>query len=188
MELWSALDKTLDNSECGAGSDLVKGQGGTLDPATFHVQGAPALGNTQGEEPSCSSKPKPPPPELLPDMKGSIAIKTSIRALSPRIVAVHGPTGTGKSATFPLAVAHWTKATQGFTSGLTIRAQPTLILAQQLCERVRANRKTKESDKTVGCVIAGESLRDSSSKLLYCTSCSCIDDAVTVEQLEDRTA
>ena len=43
------------------------------------------------------------------------------------------------------------------------------ILAQQLCERVRKNRKLWYSDKTVGYMIARESSKDSSSKLLDCT-------------------
>ena len=134
-ELWSALDKTLDNCECGVGSDLLKSQGGTLGPVTFYVEGAPAPVIVQDEEPSSPSKPKPPPaPPLLPDMNNSIAIKSSIHAQSPRIVAVHGPTGTGKSTVHPLAVVHWTESTQeGFKSGLTICAQPRRILARQLC-------------------------------------------------------
>ena len=99
-------------------------------------------------------------------MKDSIAIKNNIHALSPRIVAVHGTTGTGKSTVFPLAVSHWTHVTQGCTSGLTICAAK---MDRQLCERVRENRKMMESDNTVGYMIARESLRDSSSKLLHCT-------------------
>ena len=158
-ELWVALDETLGNSGCGVGSDLLEGQGGTLNPVTLQAQGAPAP-----RDPSHSVPPPPPPPESLPDI-----IKNSIHALSPRIVAVHGPTGTGKSTVFPLAVALWTDMTKGLKSGLTVCAQPRRILARQLCERVRENRKLKELDKTVGYMIARESLRDSSSKLLYCT-------------------
>ena len=46
----------------------------------------------------------PPPPELLPEMKDKGIVKHTIQALSPRIVAVHGSTGTGKSTVFPLAI------------------------------------------------------------------------------------
>ena len=48
----------------------------------------------------------PPPPEYLPEMKDEAIVKNTIQALSPRIVAVHGPTGTGKSTAFPLAITH----------------------------------------------------------------------------------
>ena len=48
----------------------------------------------------------PEPPEYLPEMKDAVIIKNTIQALSPRIVAVHGPTGTGESTVFPLAIAH----------------------------------------------------------------------------------
>ena len=58
---------------------------------------------------------------------------------------------------------------QGSPLGLTICAQPRRILAQQLCERVRTNRKMHYHDRTVGYMIARESSRDSSAKLLYCT-------------------
>ena len=59
--------------------------------------------------------------------------------------------------------------TKGLQSGLTICAQPRRILAQKLCERVKENRKMHYRDLTVGYVIAKESSRDSSTKLLYCT-------------------
>ena len=81
----------------------------------------------------------PPPPEYLPEMKDEQIVKNTIKALSPRIVAVHGPTGTGKSTVFPLAITHWSEQVKGLKSGLTICAQPRRILAQQLCERVRSN-------------------------------------------------
>ena len=88
-----------------------------------------------------------------------LIVRNSIRALSPRIVAVHGSTGTGKSTVFPLAVTHWTDQTKGLQSGLTICAQPRRILAQKLCERVKENRKMHYRDRTVGYVIARESSR-----------------------------
>ena len=37
----------------------------------------------------------PPPPEYLPEMKDELIVKNTIKALSPRIVAAHGPTGHG---------------------------------------------------------------------------------------------
>ena len=114
-ELWAALDKTLDNSGCGVGSDLPEGQGGTLNLATLQVKSAPAPVVKPIQQPRGPSHPiPPPPPELLPDMKDSLAIKNSTHALSP---AVHGPTGTGKSTVFPLAVTHWTYMTKGLKSG-----------------------------------------------------------------------
>ena len=70
---------------------------------------------------------------------------------------------------FPLAIIHWTDQTKGLQSGLTICAQPRRILAQKLCERVKENRKMHYRDRTVGYVIARESSKDSSTKLLYCT-------------------
>ena len=111
----------------------------------------------------------PPPHEYLPEMKDALIVKNTTQALSPRIVAVHDPTGTGKSTVFPLAIAHWTERVEGLTPGLTICAQPRRILAQQLCERVRSTRKMRYQDRTVGYMIARESSRDASTKLLYCT-------------------
>ena len=102
-------------------------------------------------------------------MKDAAIIKNTIHALSPRIVAVHGPTGTGKSTVFPLAITHWAENAKGLKQGLTVCAQPRRILAQQLCEGVRTNRKIWYFDKTVGYMIARESSKDSSSKLVYCT-------------------
>ena len=78
-------------------------------------------------------------------------------------------TGTGKSTVFPLAITQWTDQTKELQTGLTICAQPRRILAQKLCERVKENRKMHYRDRTVGYVIAKESSRDSSTKLLYCT-------------------
>ena len=69
---------------------------------------------------------------------------------------------------FPLATAHWTEKVEGLTMGLTLCAQPRRILAQQLCERVRSNRGMHHRDRTVGYMIARESSRDASTKLLYC--------------------
>ena len=37
-------------------------------------------------------------------MKDAVIVKHAIQALSPRIIAAHGPTGTGKSTVFPLAI------------------------------------------------------------------------------------
>ena len=65
-------------------------------------------------------------------MKDEAIVKNTIKALSPRIVAVHGPTGTGKSTVFPLAITHWSEQVEGLKQGLIICAQPRRILAQQL--------------------------------------------------------
>ena len=106
------------------------------------------------------------PSESVPD---ELIVKNTVKALSPRIVAVHGPTGTGKSTVFPLAITHWSEQVEGLRTGLTLCAQPRRILAQQLRERVRSNRKMSPHDKTVGYMIARDSSRNSMTKLLYCT-------------------
>ena len=111
----------------------------------------------------------PPPPDYLPEMADELIVKNTVKALSPRIVAVHGPTGTGKSTVFPLAIAHWAEQTEGLKPGLTLCAQPRRILAQQLCERVRLNEKMHRHDKTIGYKIARDSSRNSTTKLLFCT-------------------
>ena len=80
-------------------------------------------------------------------MKDAVIVKNTIQALSPRIVAVHGPTGTGKSTVFPLAITHWAEHAEGLKRGLTVCAKPKRILAQQLCDRVRAKRKMRHNDK-----------------------------------------
>ena len=163
-QLWALLDKTLEFSTCGTGSDTPVGKGGTFDLKTLTIVGAVAP-----DKPLKLAPGVPPPPEYLPEMKDEQIVKNSIKALSPRIVAVHGPTGTGKSTVFPLAITHWTMQAKELQSGLTICAQPRRILAQQLCERVKENRKMHYKDRTVGYVIAKESSRDFSTKLLYCT-------------------
>ena len=163
---WAALDQTLQHSSCGVGSDTPVGLGGTLNMNNFTIVGAPApVRKKVNPDPSERSYPAlgvPPPPEYLPEMKDAAIVKNTIQALSPRIVAVHGPTGTGKSTVFPLAITHWTEHVEGLTPGLT-------ICAQQLCDRVRSNRKMRCNDRTVGYMIARESSRDTSTKLLYCT-------------------
>ena len=63
------------HSGCGVGSDLPRDQGGTLDPDTLKVHGAPAPEEKRVEEPCVPSNMKPPPPpEYLPDMKDTMAI------------------------------------------------------------------------------------------------------------------
>ena len=148
-QLWALLDKTLEYS---IGSDTPARKGGTLDLKTLTIVGAVAP-----DKPLKLAPGVPPPPEYLPEMKDEQIVKNSIKALSPRIVAVHGPTGTGKSTVFPLAITHWTMQAKELQSGLTICAQPRRILAQQLCERAKENRKMHYKDQTVGYVIAKES-------------------------------
>ena len=168
-QLWAALDQTLLHSKCGVGFDTPVGQGGTLNMENCTIVGAtaPVRQKVVPIPPGI-----PPPPEYLPEMKDEAIVKNTIRALSPGIVAVHGPTGTGKSTLFPLAITHWSEQVEGLKQGLTICPQPRRILAQRLCERVRSNRKMHYHDRTVGYMIARESSRDSSTKLLYCTEAS----------------
>ena len=151
-------------SKCGVGSDAPVVKGGALDLDTLTIVGA-----TAPPKPFIPAPGVPSPPEYLPEMKDEQIVKNTIKALSPRIVAVHGPTGRGKSTVFPLAITHWTEYAKGLQPGLTICAQPRRILAQQLCERVRSNRKMHHYGRTVGYMIARESSKDSSTKLLYCT-------------------
>ena len=99
------------------------GQGGTLDTNTFAIIGAIASMSVRTKPPPGV----PPPPDYLPCLE--LIVKNTVKALSPRIVAVHGPTGTGKSTVFPLAIAHWADQTEGLKSGLTLCAQPRRILA-----------------------------------------------------------
>ena len=164
-QLWYALDMTHENAQCGIGSDTPVGQGGTLDTKKCDIIGANA--------PMSVKAPRPPgvpaPPDYLPEMEDALIVKNTVKALSPRIVAVHGPTGTGKSTVFPLAITQWADQTKGLRPGLTLCAQPRRILCQQLCERVRLNRKMDKYDKTVGYKIARDSSLNTGTKLLYCT-------------------
>ena len=89
---WAALDQTLLHSKCGIGSDTPVGKGGTLHLKTLTIVGAVAPDKPVNRAPGV-----PPPPEYLPEMKDELIVRNSIKALSPRIVAVHGPMGTGKS-------------------------------------------------------------------------------------------
>ena len=67
---------------------------GAPAPRIAQDHGASAPGIVQVDGPRIPDQPiPPPPPEYPPDMKDTIAITNSIHALSPRIVAVHGPTG-----------------------------------------------------------------------------------------------
>ena len=150
-QLWAALDQTLVHSVRGVRSDTPVGQGGTLVLETLTIVGAIAPAKAKIPPPP----EVPPPPECLPEMKDEQIVKNTFNELSLRIVAVHGPTGTGKSTVFPLAITHW--------------AEHRRILAQQLCERVRSNRKMHYHDRKVGYIIARKSSKDSSTKLLYCT-------------------
>ena len=143
-QLWAALDQTLLHSKCGIGSDTPVEEGGTLDLKTLTIVGAVAP-----PKPFIPAPGVPPSPEYLPEMKDEQIVKKN--------------TGTGKSTVFPLAITHWTDNAKGLQSGLTICAQPRRILAQQLCERVKSNRKMHYHDRTVVYD------RDSSTKLLYCT-------------------
>ena len=57
-------------------------------------------------------------------MKDELAITNSIRALSPRVIAVHDPTITEKCTVFPPT---WTYTSPRVKSGLTDGAQPTVL-------------------------------------------------------------
>ena len=61
---------------------------------TFTIVGAPAPVKTTRPDPNGLSYPAPgvpAPPEYLPETKDALIVKRTIQALSPRIVAVHGP-------------------------------------------------------------------------------------------------
>ena len=133
--------------------------GGTLDVKTLTIIGA-----TAPPKPFIPAPGVPPPPEYLPEMKDEQIVKNTIKALSPRIVAVHGPRGTGKSTVFPLAITHWTDNAKGLQPGLTICAQPRRILAQQLCERVKNNRKMHYQDRTTTPLSPSVSVNSPSAK------------------------
>ena len=93
-------------------------QGGTLNPTTFKIVGAPAPSVETPPEPRDHNRASPAPPsEYVPEMKDAEIIKNTIHALSPRIVAVHGPTGTGKSTVFPLTITHWAEHAGGLKRG-----------------------------------------------------------------------
>ena len=85
-QLWAALDQTLLYSQRGVGSDTPVGQGGTLNMEDYTIVGAPAPVKRK-EIPNPPGV--PPPPEYLPEMKDEAIVKNTIKALSPRIVAVH---------------------------------------------------------------------------------------------------
>ena len=141
-QLWAALDQSLLCSQCGIGSNTPVGQGGTLNMENYTIVGAPAPVKRK-EIPIPSGV--PPPLEYLPETQDDVIVKNTIKALSPRIVAVHEPTGTGESTVFPLAITHWSEHVEGLQQGLTIYAQPRRILAQQLCERVQLDTWLHES-------------------------------------------
>ena len=165
QQLWQALDMTHQDAQCGLKSDTPVGQGGTLDTKTYTIVGANAPVSVKAPPPPGV----PAPPDYLPEMEDELIVKNTVKALSPRIVAVHGPTGTGKSTVFPLAITHWAGQAEGLRLGLTLCAQPRRILCQELCERVRKNRKMEKYDKTVGYKIARDSSRNTATRLLYCT-------------------
>ena len=165
QQLWRALERTHQKAQCGLKSDTPVGQGGTLDTKTCTIVGANAPMSGKGK----ALPGIPPPPDYLPEMEDELIVKNTVKALLPRIVAVHGPTGTGKSTVFPVAITRWAEQTEGLRPGLTLCAEPRRILCQQLCERVRQNRKMDKYDKTVGYKIARDSSRNTATRLLYCT-------------------
>ena len=63
-QLWALLDKTLEHSTCGIGSDTPVGEGGTLDLKTFTIVGAIAP-----EEPVKRAPGVPPPPITISTVK-----------------------------------------------------------------------------------------------------------------------
>ena len=109
------------DSKCGVGSDTPVGQGGTLDMKSLTIQGAPAPVREANPDPTGLSHPAPgapEPPEYLPEMKDAMIVKHTIQALSPRIVAVRGPTGTGKFTVLPLAITRLTQHAEGLKTRL----------------------------------------------------------------------
>ena len=68
----------------------------TLDTNTFAIIGAIASMSVRTQPPPGV----PPPPDYLPEMADELIVKNTVKALSPRIVAVHGPTGLGSQRRF----------------------------------------------------------------------------------------
>ena len=56
----------------------------------------------------------PPTPDYLPEMEDALIVKNTVKTLSPRIVAVHGPTGTGKSTVFSTCHYAMGRSDKGF--------------------------------------------------------------------------
>ena len=83
-QLWKALDMTHDQAQSGLRSDTPVGQGGTLDTTTFTIRGAIASVSAKTQPPPDV----PPPPDYLPDMADELIVMNTVKALSPRIVAV----------------------------------------------------------------------------------------------------
>ena len=68
------IGRDLTNSGSGVGSDTPVAQGGTLNPDTCMIEGAPAPVieiSPERRDPSRFVPAPPPPPEYLPEMKGS---------------------------------------------------------------------------------------------------------------------
>ena len=62
-------------------------------------------------------------------------------------MAVHRPSGTGKSTVFPLALAHWDYTySTGNKPGLTVCSQPGRILAQSVCAKIEDDGLIPEAD------------------------------------------
>ena len=77
---------THQKAQCGLKSDTPVGQGGTLDTVTHTIIGADAPMSVKTPPPPGV----PPPPDYLPEMEDELIVKNTVKALSPRIVAVHG--------------------------------------------------------------------------------------------------
>ena len=102
QQLWEALDKALEQSGCVVGSDVPEGEGGSLDPKRLKICGAAAPKEEHVKETIFSNSVSPPPPSVLPEMEDALAVTSSIRALSPRIVAVHVQQEQGSPLCFHL--------------------------------------------------------------------------------------
>ena len=90
-------------------------------------------------------------------------LRQTTAALSPRVVAVRGSTGTTVSH-LPLSTGSilWVALSQASC------AQPMRIVARELCELVKGNRRIPPHEKLAGHQIAQDQSRDETTLVLYC--------------------
>ena len=123
------------------------GQGGTLDLDTFTIVGATAPPKAFIPPPGV-----PPPPEYLPETLLRHSHLGLLQFMVPQGQEIHSVPTCNHT--------------------LVRTSQRTKVRSDYLCatqKNLRSNRKMHYYDRTVGYMIARESSKDSSTKLLYCT-------------------